>query len=81
MTSTWLCVGAALCLAGTGLAQDPSPDPFPREGRPEQRAKKNLLEGKAPPALTVASWLNTKAPIALADLRGKVVLLDFWGVW
>ena len=28
-----------------------------------------------PPGL---EWLNTRRPLSLADLRGKVVLLDFW---
>ncbi len=28
-----------------------------------------------PPGL---DWLNTERPLRLADLRGKVVLLDFW---
>lgn len=23
-------------------------------------------------------WLNTTAPLRMADLRGKIVLLEFW---
>jgi thiol-disulfide isomerase/thioredoxin len=43
---------------------------------------KDNLEGKAPPALTVDRWRNTDGKaLAWSDLRGKVVLLDFWGVW
>ncbi len=28
-----------------------------------------------PPGL---DWLNTDRPISLEDLRGKIVILDFW---
>ncbi|MBC8507570.1 MAG: hypothetical protein ISR58_03280 [Anaerolineales bacterium] len=30
------------------------------------------------PELTNEVWLNTDAPLRLADLRGKVVLLEMW---
>ena len=26
-------------------------------------------------------WINTDRPLRLDELRGKVVLLDFWGNW
>ena len=33
--------------------------------------------GKAP-ELTNETWLNTTQPLRMADLRGKVVLIDMW---
>lgn len=32
----------------------------------------------APEFDTGMDWLNTESPLSLADLRGRVVLLDFW---
>lgn len=32
----------------------------------------------AAPELTNETWLNTDTPLRLADLRGKVVLIDMW---
>jgi hypothetical protein len=30
------------------------------------------------PELTNEAWLNTDAPLRLADLRGKVIAIDMW---
>ncbi len=45
-------------------------------------AKWNLLNliGKPAPELKIKHWVGAK-PFRLADLRGRVVLLDFWAPW
>ena len=32
----------------------------------------------APELVGINDWLNTKAPLAVADLRGKAVMVEFW---
>ncbi len=39
-----------------------------------------LIGQPAPELRDVVAWKNSK-PLTLADLRGKYVLLDFWGYW
>lgn len=71
LASTLACIPLVLACAAQ--------DDFRREdGR--TRAQKDAIEGRAPPELRVEGWLNSR-PLRLADLRGKVVVLDFWGVW
>ena len=58
----------ALALGITGaLAQDGGGTEFTYQG--------NIT---APEFPLDAEWINTSAPVRLADLRGKIVLLDFW---
>jgi thiol-disulfide isomerase/thioredoxin len=72
----------ALTLALTSQATADQPDDFKREGTPAQRVAKDAMENKLPPALEVTGWVNTNGKeLKLEDLRGKVVVLDFWGVW
>ena len=46
----------------------------------EQTKAMNAFIGKDAAALAVESWVNG-TPLTDADLKGKVVLLDFWAVW
>ncbi len=46
----------------------------------ERGLRRNELVGKPAPPLEVGAWLNGPA-VTADDLRGKVVLVDFWAVW
>jgi thiol-disulfide isomerase/thioredoxin len=37
--------------------------------------------GQPAPEISAKEWINRKAPLTLASLRGKVVLLEFWATW
>lgn len=48
--------------------------------RVEPALKRLELVGKPAPAFDAEAWVNGEA-VNLQDLKGKVVLLDFWAVW
>lgn len=55
-------------------------NPRPELEDSQQREAINAMQGKPAPALSVRNWLNTK-PLSTADLKGKIVVLDFWATW
>jgi thiol-disulfide isomerase/thioredoxin len=50
------------------------------EGAPDRRAVLDPLQGKPAPASQLTQWSNTEAA-SMADLKGKIVVLDFWATW
>ena len=47
---------------------------------PRRRGRKRLAAGQPAPEWQVGVWSDGK-PRKLADFKGKVVFLDFWGIW
>jgi thiol-disulfide isomerase/thioredoxin len=43
-----------------------------------QRPAGGSFVGQPLPPLDSAGWINTKTPLTAEDLRGKIVLVDFW---
>ena len=46
----------------------------------KNREAVDAMHGKPAPALALKNWLNSQ-PLTLADLKGKIVVLDFWATW
>jgi thiol-disulfide isomerase/thioredoxin len=44
------------------------------------RATQLSLIGSEAPEISIQTWINSD-PLTLADLRGRVVLLEFWATW
>jgi thiol-disulfide isomerase/thioredoxin len=77
-----LCGVLAVTLWSAACADDFTRERGEGEKYEERNKAKDALEGKPPPALAVTGWENTDGnELTLAGLKGKVVVLDFWGVW
>jgi len=76
----WSLVGLGLMVAACAPAGQAAPAAgAPGASIPEQEnaVSNPSPDGPLAPELKNEVWLNTE-PLAAADLRGKVVLIDFW---
>jgi len=51
--------------------------PSPNLENTPHRFEVTAMHGRAAPALDLSGWINS-APLPLTELRGKIVVLDFW---
>jgi len=57
-------------------------DNIRRERTGEYGPAKERLEGRVAPTLRVSDWMNIFGEqLSIADLEGKVVVLNFWATW
>ena len=68
----------ALSLALPVLASE-FPDEWTWDNNAESRSDHALLEGRPMPALDLSDWINGE--VHPADMKGKVVLVDFYATW
>src|SRR4051812_8711582 len=78
---SWILIAIMMATLSCSLARFTAP--VARAEAPGVVPNVNLAENPYPhrvaaPALEGGEWVNTPAPLALADLRGRFVLLDFW---
>ena len=66
---------AAIVLASTSLRAD-----APQLENSKVRELLNEMQGKPAPKLALKGWINSK-PLTLENLKGKIVVLDFWATW
>ncbi|BCX46106.1 TlpA-like family protein [Haloferula helveola] len=69
----------SLVLVSLGLAQAADLSKF-GEGDAKLRERLAKIQDNPAPEISLDNWINSDAK-TLADLKGKVVVLDFWATW
>lgn len=65
----------ALFLPAAGLAAGKAK---PGGKGPGKAPAANPMIGKAAPEINAKEWFNTKEPLSLEKLKGRIVVLEFW---
>jgi cytochrome c biogenesis protein CcmG/thiol:disulfide interchange protein DsbE len=78
MKMSFLSITGLILSLLAGLAANAADSPQLEQN--EQRDKIDAMHGKPAPALALKDWVNSKA-LTPADLKGKIVVLDFWATW
>jgi thiol-disulfide isomerase/thioredoxin len=55
------------------------PDDWTWDDKPEVRAEHAALEGKPMPRVNLTGWMN--GTVTASDIKGKVVIVDFFATW
>jgi thiol-disulfide isomerase/thioredoxin len=50
-------------------------------GEPDNWEKHSKVVGKPMPKLELTNWVDEKKKVEPADMKGKIVVVDFWATW
>jgi thiol-disulfide isomerase/thioredoxin len=74
-----LIVCGSLCLGTLAVSAGEFPDDWTWDDTPADRSVHAALEGKPMPKLDLSEWVNGE--VKPADMKGKVVVVDFYATW
>lgn len=69
----------SVVLGALAVSAGEFPDSWTWDKDPKNRASHAALEGKPMPALDLSEWINGE--VKPADMKGKVVIVDFYATW
>jgi thiol-disulfide isomerase/thioredoxin len=79
MKSPYYVAAAMVCVSALSLSAGEFPDSWTWDQDAKVRTQHAALEGKPMPALQVTGWMNGE--IKPEDMKGKVVVVDFYATW
>src|SRR5687768_12193431 len=50
-------------------------------GKPDQWAEHEKMLGKPMPELSFSDWVDDKKKVTPEDMKGKIVVIDYWATW